>query len=241
MTTALASRSETERPPTATLLYSLADAARYLNPPLFCLLTTPTGERWRPGPFPIRREVVPPRFTFAHFVSLYVRSAAFHILRQWEATDDEAAVREWEEFNDALVKEWEQYCHDGIGSVHVEQFCALVNWPFPMLSQERDELVRELVSLTLDRIDFEGGEPIRLYPFACDPTLDAPRVVVMDPEIRFGRPALADSGIPTAILVERFRAGESIAEIAADCDLPTGDIEEAIRFESRLPYLTPLV
>jgi len=58
--------------------------------------------------------------------------------------------------------------------------------------------------------------------------------VMMDPRIQYGRPMLIDSGIRTAIIAERYKAGESIRELAADCRRKPQDIEEAIRCELRL-------
>jgi uncharacterized protein (DUF433 family) len=57
---------------------------------------------------------------------------------------------------------------------------------------------------------------------------------VIDPRVQFGRPCLAGTGIPTEVVVERFNAGESIREIAADYEVDPQLIEEAVRYE-RLP------
>jgi len=56
--------------------------------------------------------------------------------------------------------------------------------------------------------------------------------VMMDSRIAFGSPVLAASGIPTAVIADRFRAGESIVSIAEDTDQTPAEIEEAIRFET---------
>ncbi len=49
-----------------------------------------------------------------------------------------------------------------------------------------------------------------------------------------GRPVLVGTGIPTAILAERYKAGESIDELALDYGCDRLQIEEAIRCELRL-------
>jgi uncharacterized protein (DUF433 family) len=54
---------------------------------------------------------------------------------------------------------------------------------------------------------------------------------VIDPRISFGCQILAGSGIPTAIVAERYKAGESIDELAEDYGRERLDIEEAIRCE----------
>lgn len=58
-----------------------------------------------------------------------------------------------------------------------------------------------------------------------------PKAVVIDPRISFGRPVLVGTGIPTFILAERYKAGESIDELADDYGCNRFQIEEAIRCE----------
>jgi len=61
---------------------------------------------------------------------------------------------------------------------------------------------------------------------------DAPRLIAIDPTISFGRPVIAGSSIPTAVLHERWKAGDSIQELAEDYHRPVAEIEEAIRYEA---------
>jgi len=63
--------------------------------------------------------------------------------------------------------------------------------------------------------------------------LDEPRVVVIDPEVSFGKPVLVGTGIPTSTVAERYKAGESVDDLAEDYDLERAKIEEAIRCELR--------
>jgi len=245
MATAVAQRTETATPFTTVPIYSLADVARYLNAPLFSLFRGASGDRWRQGPLPIRRTPDRlPQYSFAEFAALYFKAASFHLLRDWSsALDDEgneAFVREWDEFTAEVTRQWEREIEHGVTPLITNRFFDAPDDPFPMLSPARATLLSELRALTFERIEYDRGAPLRLYPFTRDPSREAPRVVAMDPAVRFGRPALVGSGIPTEILGERFRAGDSVTELAEDYGLPTGDIEEAIRFESRLPYQTPL-
>lgn len=90
----------------------------------------------------------------------------------------------------------------------------------------------ELVDAYLRRIERnEHGLALRLYPFTRKRQLDEPRVVAIDPRISFGRPVLVGTGIRTAIVAERYKAGESIEELAKDYGRKSLDIEEAIRCE----------
>jgi len=71
------------------------------------------------------------------------------------------------------------------------------------------------------------------YPFTRKRELDEPRVVVIDPEVSFGKPVLVGTGIPTSTVAERYKTGESVDDLAKDYDLERGKIEEAIRCELR--------
>lgn len=82
---------------------------------------------------------------------------------------------------------------------------------------------------------------MRLYPFIRKPDpalgtagLEEPRVIFLDPRIRFGRPVLLGTSIPTSEIAERFRAGDSFVSLAEEYGRPTKEIEEAIRCELTL-------
>lgn len=95
--------------------------------------------------------------------------------------------------------------------------------------------MEEVLRTFLTRVenDASGTGIFRLYPFVTKQReADAPRTVMMDPRVSFGRPVLSASGIPTSVIADRFRAGESIVSIAEDIDQTTSEVEEAIRFET---------
>lgn len=87
----------------------------------------------------------------------------------------------------------------------------------------------------LDRVEWDdGGLPIRLYPFTRrSESADAPMPVVIDPRVAFGRPVLVGRAVPTAVLADRFKAGDHLSELAEDYEVSTEAIEEAIRCELR--------
>lgn len=91
---------------------------------------------------------------------------------------------------------------------------------------------REVVKAHLRRIE-RGSERLarRLYPFTGGSDINSPSAVVIDPRISFGRPVLVGTGIPTAELAERFKAGESFVELAEDYGIDAMKIEEALRSE----------
>lgn len=94
--------------------------------------------------------------------------------------------------------------------------------------------IRDVVAAYLKRVEREGGRAVRLYPFT-RPDLEEqqPYAVLVDPEVAFGRPTLAGTGISTRIIAGRFEAGESLESIARDYDKSREELEEALRWERR--------
>jgi uncharacterized protein (DUF433 family) len=79
----------------------------------------------------------------------------------------------------------------------------------------------------------ENGLAARLFPITRDDGLNA-RSILIDPSFRFGRPILASTNLETAVVADRFFAGDSTAVLAADFEIDEATVEEAIRFESQL-------
>lgn len=73
------------------------------------------------------------------------------------------------------------------------------------------------------------GLPIKLYPFSGNGEPNEPKSILIDPKISFGHPILSDISIPVEIIVESYRAGESIGELAGDYECGQQKIEEAVR------------
>ena len=55
----------------------------------------------------------------------------------------------------------------------------------------------------------------------------------VDPEIRFGRPRIPGTGIPTAIIYQRRRAGETAEQLAAVYDRRVAEVTSAISYKKR--------
>ncbi len=93
--------------------------------------------------------------------------------------------------------------------------------------------LRKMLETYLQRIERDKfGAARTLYPFAGKIESDQ-RLVWIDPTIKFGRPCVANTSIPTGIIADRFSAGEGINELADDLRLSLSQIEEAIRFEQK--------
>ena len=118
---------------------------------------------------------------------------------------------------------------DGL-DLFVDHYGQLIN-----ASRAGQTAMRAMLEAHLRRIDRNpAGAPVRLYPFTRKHDAEEPRVVMMDPRVQYGRPVLVGSGIPTAVIAERYKAGESIQDLAADYGRGPEEIEEAIRCELRL-------
>jgi uncharacterized protein (DUF433 family) len=55
--------------------------------------------------------------------------------------------------------------------------------------------------------------------------------IMVDPEICFGRPVIAGSGIPTDVIGDRYLGGDQPRKMAEDYDLSEEQIRAALRFE----------
>jgi uncharacterized protein (DUF433 family) len=93
--------------------------------------------------------------------------------------------------------------------------------------------IGEMLRAHLKRIDRNAdGVPIRLYPFTRKHVAqDAPAPIEINPHVSFGRPVLAGRAVPTAVLADRFKAGDTLKELADDYETSSEEIEEAIRCE----------
>jgi len=116
---------------------------------------------------------------------------------------------------------------DGVNLL-VRELERLVN-----VSQEGQLEIEPVIRTYLRRIERDPSRlPIKLYPFTRrSVSADDPQPVEIDPRVSFGRPVLAGRGVPTAVLADRFKAGDSLTDLAEDYDTSPQVIEEAIRCE----------
>lgn len=124
----------------------------------------------------------------------------------------------------------QEFVTDGL-NLFIKKFSQLIN-----ISQEGQLAIHEVLQAHLHRIERDlHGIPVRLFPFTRKRDLqEEPRAVVIDPQVSFGRPVLVGTGIPTAVIAERYKAGESMDALAEDYGRQRAEIEEAIRCELTL-------
>jgi uncharacterized protein (DUF433 family) len=95
----------------------------------------------------------------------------------------------------------------------------------------RGQIVMRDVMTHMERIEWEDSLPARLYPFTRLQSDAAPKSVLIDPRFHFGRPILRNSRVATAIIADRYKAGDSMDVLALDYGCTRDEIEEAVRCE----------
>jgi uncharacterized protein (DUF433 family) len=91
----------------------------------------------------------------------------------------------------------------------------------------------EFLEVYMQRIEPAGNGILRFFPFVETRSSSEPKIIMMNPAVSFGRPVIAGTGIPTAVIASRFHARESISDLAEEYGRTNEEIEEAIRWESR--------
>ena len=122
----------------------------------------------------------------------------------------------------------EQFQTDGV-DLFIEKFGSLIG-----ATQEGQLQMREIIRDRLKRVlrDPRGvPEKIVLFPSGGEKAGSAD--VVIDPKFSFGRPILDGLGVRTAILSERFDAGDNVEDLAREYDAPPEAVQNAIRCERR--------
>jgi uncharacterized protein (DUF433 family) len=213
--------------------YSLTEASRYLLIPPATLRSWVAGRKYPTdsGPKFFRPVIELPDnvrsgLSFVNLVEAHVLDAirrhhqvplskirqAIHYLRQQFSSKHPLAEQRFET--------------DGL-DLFIDKFGQLIN-----VTDSGQLALRELLKAHLHRVEHDStGTVVRLYPFTRKRDLREPKLVVIDPHISYGRPVLVGTGIPTAIIAERYKAGESIDELAEDYGRSRNEIEEAIRCE----------
>jgi uncharacterized protein (DUF433 family) len=227
--------SRTDEDPRLVPTYGVAESAHYLRLPVATLRSWVVGR-----PYPVRGgtryfkpliEVDPAKPLLLSFVNLVEAHVLAAIRRSHEIPLDK--VRR------ALTFVKQRCCTphplanaafetDGL-DLFVQQCGKLIN-----ASSDGQIAIRQMLEAHLRRVDRDGtGLAARLYIFTRRVDPEEPRVVVVDPQLAFGRPVLVGTGIPTAVLADRYRAGESMDDLAGDYGCARDLIEEAVRCEMR--------
>jgi uncharacterized protein (DUF433 family) len=120
-----------------------------------------------------------------------------------------------------------RFLTDG-SNLFVEQFGKFIS-----ASESGQTAMRSLLNAYLQRVEHdETGMASRFYPWTRrGESASQPKLIVIDPYVSFGRPCVAGTGVPTAAVAERYKAGESIDDLADDYGISRHQVEEAVRCE----------
>ncbi|MEI1373262.1 DUF433 domain-containing protein [Nostoc sp. UHCC 0926] len=213
--------------------YSISDAARYLRIPAGTIRSWTVGRHYRISkgsnffkPLIPIRDFKPRLLSFNNLVEV-------HVLRAIRKNHkiDLGNVRTALDFIDERFQTshplaGESFLTDGV-DLFIERYGSLINASKSVQTQMKDAFNAHLERIEPD----DTGLAIKLYPFTRSHEEDSPRVVVIDSRIAFGRLVIAGTGITTSVLAERYKAGDSIDDLAYDYDSDRFKIEEAIRCE----------
>lgn len=100
---------------------------------------------------------------------------------------------------------------------------------------QHGQLGLDFYHIHLERVEVDPRGMFRFFPFVLQPSPAEPKSIEINPMVGFGKPVIAGTGISTAIIASRFKARESIADLAAEYERSAQEIEEAIRWEQALP------
>ncbi|MDY6937276.1 MAG: DUF433 domain-containing protein [Cyanobacteriota bacterium] len=216
--------------------YTASEAASYLHlaPSTVRMWVFGTRDRTKRGAKSFESIVQPSEtgvrlLSFINLVELHVLSAIrrHHRISLKKVRQSIAYIQK--AFNTKHPLACQQLYTDGV-DLFIDRFGELMN-----ASNQGQMAIPEILQLYLQRIEWdERGWAYRLYPFARSSFSKSPKSISIDPCISFGQPVLAGTGIPTAMLAQRYVVGESISELATDYGCERLKVEEAIRYELAL-------
>ena len=217
--------------------YTVGDAARYLKIPGATIRSWTIGRKYpvRAGekqfaPLIEIQTKKPLLLTFTNLIEIHILRA----IRKHHKIDL-LKVRTALDYIDEHIKIVHPLAHqafhtDGV-DLFIEKYGSLIN-----ASRKGQLALKDALTMHLERIEPDPkGLAIKLYPFTRPEEENNPKIVVIDPRISFGRLIVAETGIPTRIIAERYQAGESIDNLVYDYDCDRLTIEEAIRCEMTTP------
>jgi uncharacterized protein (DUF433 family) len=220
--------SPTRTDPREVPAYTVVEAATLVRVPVSTLKT------WIHGESPSNRGLIvapvshPRLLAFSHLVEAFVLAA----IRRGHGVSLQR-VRKAMQYVERELKVKRPLIHaqfktDGV-NLFVEKWGKLVN-----ASGDGQLAMRDALASSLRRVDWDRqGLAVRLFPLVRTAGAEQPRTIVIDPERGFGRPTLAGKGVRVDIVVERYRAGETIEELARDYGVSVDLIDDAVRCELR--------
>jgi uncharacterized protein (DUF433 family) len=217
--------------------YVVSEAAHYLDVPVSTLRAWFKGQEYthkgqRRQFRPVIRPADPRHFilSFSNLVEAYVLAAIRRKHHIGLPTIRRGLKFLTEKFESKRPLLEQQFATKGV-ELFVEKLGQVIN-----ISRDGQVEMADLILAYLERVERDpAGVPIKLYPFMrSQPLREQPRTIVIDPQVSFGRPVIAGTGIPTAVLAEQFDAGDDVRDLAKEYGASEEAISDAIRCEFRL-------
>jgi uncharacterized protein (DUF433 family) len=215
--------------------YTIAEAAGYLRIPVSTLRSWLLGQRYSVGDeakfFKPVIEIADRKKRQLSFINLVEGFVLAGIRREHEIPLPK--VRKAVDylrrtFNSRRPLADEQFETDGV-DLFVERMGAIIG-----ATQEGQIQLREVIRDRLQRVRRDPkGVPAKIVLFPAPMRKNDSPDVVIDPRLSFGRPVLDRLGVRTAVLAERFDAGDDIELLAREYSVPPEAIQNAIRCERR--------
>lgn len=215
-------------------VYSIAEAAGYLRLPPSTLRAWTLGQRYRLGEETrLFRAVIDiadrknRKLSFVNLVEAFVLAGIRkgHRIPLPKVRKAVEYLRKTFDTRRPLAEE--KFVTDGV-HLFVKKFGGLIG-----ASQEGQVQIEEVIRDRLKHVYWDPtGVPEKLVLFPARQATTKGNIVI-DPRLSFGRPVLDGYGLRTSVLVERFYAGETVEELAADYGVPSEAIQNALRCEPR--------
>lgn len=226
---AMPDRSEIRSQPA----YTLAEAARYLKVAPATLRTWIVGRDYPKGDGTVHSKPLirpaknlPPTLSFWNLIEAHVLRSlrTDHGVKMDALRNAIHYAQRYLKIERLLLSP--ELCTSA-GKVLLERYGELIE-----LSASGQVAMRHVFQAHLARVEWDEWKfPVRLYPITATEMPTAAKPIAIDPQIAFGRPILAATGIKTSTIVERIDAGESTKDLAEDYDLTPEQIEEAVLYE----------
>lgn len=216
--------------------YRLSDAAKYLD------IAPPTLRSWIKGYYyPVKggRKFFKPVFSlpdpdlpllsYTNLVEAFVLSSLRrkHCIDLYKIRKAIASLKRTFASPHPLAEH--RFETNGV-DIFVEQYGDLIN-----VGLDDQLAMRQVLQEYLMRVEHDpSGKAARLYPFIRLNGTAQPKHVVINPYVSFGKPVIAGTGLPTRVVAERFKAGDTIPQLASDYGRKEEEIDDAIRYELRV-------
>lgn len=205
--------------------YTISEAGHYLRVPPATIRYWARGNREQFGIIEVAA-LNPVLLSFVNLVELHVLTT---MRRKYRVTLPKvrkslAYLEERHTSSHPLVEY--EFSTNGV-DLFVEELGRQVN-----ISKEGQIGLKGVIESALTRIQWdETGFPIKLYPYTRNALTGAPSVIAIHPDISGGRPFIETAGVAIEAIARRYKAGESLKELASDYECKEEEIEEAIRCE----------